>query len=134
MTPKHTNTPWHIAAHSDGAFNSCIRDDKGWSVAYVTGCKAGADPRGDANAAFIVRAVNAHEALVEALETFQRANVSPEVESYLKWCSESGPASHVETTERERIARAAFLAGWSRMWSTVAMKAENALRAARGEA
>ena len=67
--PKHTKTPWHIAAHSDGAFNSCIRDNKGWSVAYITGCKAGTDPRGDANAEMIVRAVNSHEALMAALET-----------------------------------------------------------------
>ena len=58
MTGKHTPTPWVI-------FKAGIGEENGDGIASLW--REG-DER-EANAALIVRAVNAHEALVEALES-----------------------------------------------------------------
>jgi hypothetical protein len=65
---KHTATPWHVAAGSTGRHRSptievhASVDGLLQSVATVTGISAG-----HANAAHIVRCVNLHDELVEAL-------------------------------------------------------------------
>jgi len=66
---KHTPTPWHFTKEVDEMGNpvwDITTDpvDDGWIIAHtLTQSK-----EDKANASFIVRAVNAHEALVEALE------------------------------------------------------------------
>lgn len=76
-TPKHTPTPWGFNRHS-GPRDVTIKRDHfvvgapikgggGDGVAIVFGPERGNESPSDANAAFIVRAVNAHDALVEAL-------------------------------------------------------------------
>lgn len=59
--PKHTPAPWH-------AENGTIYSQYA-TIGSAHG-KTRNDAENDANAAFIVRAVNAHDALVEALEEF----------------------------------------------------------------
>jgi len=60
---EHTPGPWHV-----GHDMQTIRCKSGDPVAYRTENPFPASVNA-ANAAFIVRAVNSHEALVEALET-----------------------------------------------------------------
>lgn len=61
-TPKHTPTPWHIKRDRRMAF---FQDDSKGSLGDAI-CARLDDETCAANAAFIVRAVNAHEALLEA--------------------------------------------------------------------
>jgi signal transduction histidine kinase len=67
MTTKHTPTPWILDEErgklmdADGEFVTHISLTR-----YVDERR---DPEAEANAAFIVRAVNAHEKLVAALRT-----------------------------------------------------------------
>lgn len=64
METKHAPTPWRINGH-----DICSGP---YAVAGVYGT-TGADARtSEANAAFIVRACNAHEALVSALDECER--------------------------------------------------------------
>ncbi len=57
----HTPTPWHTKNNETE-----IADSRGWRIAYVSfEAPRTADER-DANAAFIVRACNSHEQLLEA--------------------------------------------------------------------
>lgn len=69
--PQHTPTPWHF---EKGRFNSddlsdshigSIVSEKDFILAAING-DAGSSEEVEANAAFIVRAVNAHEELLEA--------------------------------------------------------------------
>lgn len=75
---EHTKVPWHLGdGLSDYSASIDIRGDKVW-IGTVHGDHSTAESRptsgfpsndeGIANAAFIVQAVNAHDALVEALE------------------------------------------------------------------
>ena len=61
MKANHTATPWqvHIATTTRNGYD--VESTKGVLIAY--------NLRDKANAAFIVRAVNAHDELVEALRT-----------------------------------------------------------------
>lgn len=63
MTTQHTPTPWHVESDIE------IWCDTGGFVAMTMTAEQAVGTAEDyANAAFIVRAVNAHAALVEALE------------------------------------------------------------------
>ncbi len=57
---NHTPTPWHIESVAVGAFKSVV------SLVSGTDGKVTNITCSDADAAFIVRAVNAHDAMVEA--------------------------------------------------------------------
>lgn len=59
---KHTPTPWYIESVAVNAFKSAV------SLVSETGGKITNINCSDADAAFIVRAVNAHDALVEAID------------------------------------------------------------------
>jgi len=78
--PVHTPTPWFVGCQNDALFivsgrPPALNNDHPWheaprvAVARVYGPAEGdcLPVNADANAAFIVRAVNSHEALVEAL-------------------------------------------------------------------
>jgi hypothetical protein len=65
---KHTSTPWEVGTMSkDGRVNvaAFAYTNKVRSVAYASGLS---DGEAEANAEFIVRAVNAYDALVSALK------------------------------------------------------------------
>ena len=69
QTTPHTPTPWHIA-------NPAKLCPKIWPCASFAGRNGGMlgtvaerGPKGEANADFIVKAVNNHDALVGALES-----------------------------------------------------------------
>ncbi len=63
--PSHTPTPWSI-----GQFDQVSIDGKGTADSIcVKGFSLSHSPEAKANAAFIVRAVNSHEELVQALVT-----------------------------------------------------------------
>jgi hypothetical protein len=66
MAQKHTPTPWRLGPFhkKDG---SVAIHAKGESVFHMAPF-ASSEERAEANAAFIVKAVNAHEGLVKALE------------------------------------------------------------------
>ncbi len=59
MTTKHTPTPWYEDERKDGCF---------WDVSELIGTTY--SPNKKANAALIVRAVNAHKELLEIIEQF----------------------------------------------------------------
>ena len=63
---KHTQTPWRISSFEQGAAGSArvIMGDDGFSIAHVMDRTPAEN---EADAAFIVDAVNCHDALVEAL-------------------------------------------------------------------
>ena len=72
-TEQHTPTPWHldefdlVAPLGDG-LQSIAVFPSGKDIPYLNeGQIAGVEAKSKANAAFAVRAVNAHEALVQAL-------------------------------------------------------------------
>lgn len=64
MNPKHTTTPWQIVAGMPGSTE--IRSERNCLVAAVYS-DSGDQSEEDANAAFIVRAVNSHDKLRNAL-------------------------------------------------------------------
>lgn len=75
MNAQHTPTPWHVG---DGKAARIIYGQDGYAIADATvyhGRHGGAE---EANAAFIVRAVNAHDDLVAALRKARNA-ISEEV-------------------------------------------------------
>lgn len=80
MEAKHTATPWKIA----GASGTAVYGATGNMVAAIYGddpqCRA--DERMIANAAFIVRACNAHDDLVKALQGLIRAGHSLNASSH----------------------------------------------------
>jgi hypothetical protein len=59
---KHTPGPWEIMLTAHG--HTIVSREHGWSVASLPDY----DPTHEANAAFIVKAVNAHDELVAALK------------------------------------------------------------------
>ena len=69
--PKHTPTPWHVESTRYGPYVSSETD----MVVAECSQRCGNKPReqADANAALIVRAVNAHEQMVGALESVAQA-------------------------------------------------------------
>lgn len=102
---EHTPTPWRIEAVARGAFSilagnqpTAIAEtyEPNQSMRVWTGAD---DPR--ANAAFIVRAVNAHDALVEALSELLANHVA------LVECGDCGNWD-VETEKEVIQARAAL--------------------------
>ena len=64
---KHTPTPWRLGRNGT---DYCVffGDEK-----FVADCEASDTDEDRANAAFIVRAVNSHQALVDALKDAERA-------------------------------------------------------------
>lgn len=64
-TEHHTPIPWHIGVRQADVI---VYDEKGWAICncIVYHGKESGEPK--ANAAFIVRAVNSHEALCEMLK------------------------------------------------------------------
>lgn len=68
MNSKHTPTPWHLG----GTKNMIVFAEDGWAIAnaVVHHNKSGFEKM-EANAAFIVKAVNCHEELICALEDCQ---------------------------------------------------------------
>ncbi len=95
-TTGHTPTPWKIATGRKGVLGD---EDSMKSAIFIHGppmFKSGncpdlrtgfekVDPTAEerANAALLVRAVNAHAALVEALEMFERATDSGDADDYI---------------------------------------------------
>lgn len=75
---EHTKTPWQVNYDTAGNTWDIISDLDGEHVAE---CGHVDWPPAKANAAFIVTAVNAHDALVEALE----ALMGPEDDEHLGW-------------------------------------------------
>jgi len=76
----HTKTPWSIDSNDlDGTWSigNIEHDGDDWDVCTVHSTKA--------NAEFIVRAVNNHDALVEELE-----NLKKFIKSYLQFHPETG--------------------------------------------
>lgn len=80
---KHTPTPWRVEENTDLIWGCCNADDTssyGMGYPIISGFASfggWADGRPDynekeANAAFIVRAVNAHDDLVDALRLAER--------------------------------------------------------------
>lgn len=88
QTDKHTPTPWILA-------NNLNRDIRAIQQGNVY-CSAGGSPLAKcddpANAAFIVRACNAHEALVAALEA-----VSKWSDGTNEWEKQTQAALHLAT-------------------------------------
>lgn len=91
MSAKPSPLPWKTEAEHGARWN--ISDKTGDSVAMtcqITPGPAGLDKVRDANTALIVRAVNSHAALVEALEALwaewqtRPANVSVPVENKIR--------------------------------------------------
>lgn len=77
MSAAHTPTPWHVQDNTDfsGGLQLRIDSELHGAVAVVTSAEyAGqkVDPEHYANAAFIVRACNSHDALVAFLEKYIR--------------------------------------------------------------
>ncbi|MGZ3349142.1 MAG: hypothetical protein ACXU89_09380 [Xanthobacteraceae bacterium] len=73
MDVTHTPTPWFASSQPDGRFD--ILDGPNLNTATVLCTRFEYSERKDemhANAAFIVRACNAHDKLVEALLTSER--------------------------------------------------------------
>lgn len=69
MTTEHTPTPWTInEPHAARSNNAQILDLDGYIVVECSGYASHTGVNAKHNAAFIVRAVNSHEALVKALE------------------------------------------------------------------
>lgn len=68
---EHTATPWHIQHEFDfePTFILAGEDEE----LLVAACRPDELPNARANAAFIVRAVNAHDALVEAVKQLLQA-------------------------------------------------------------
>jgi hypothetical protein len=72
MEAKHTPTPWRVIDNEPGNgygsmdITPLLIEGESYAIAAVIGDVAGIDPQ--ANAAFIVRACNSHDALVEALK------------------------------------------------------------------
>jgi hypothetical protein len=71
MNTTHTPTPWH--RHDSEQFTVCGQD--GLSIAS-TAVESRPEIESDANLAFIVRAVNSHAALVEALDSIEATAVN----------------------------------------------------------
>ena len=95
---SHTPTPWHVnrALTRDGSalwanVYSETNDDSYNIIAHMQ------DGDKLANASFIVRAINAHEALVEALEAMLGIN-NPQ----------GGEIGHIDYLEAVKLARAAL--------------------------
>ena len=65
----HTPTPWNV----NGGMRQGIKTVYAatGSIAEMTDCKAHSDAEQEANAAFIVRCVNSHEALIDALNALE---------------------------------------------------------------
>lgn len=73
MTQQHTKTPWRLQ-HEPNYFN--IQTEEGYAIADT--CEYGSVVANRAaNAAFIVRACNSHDALVEALEEILEHDTPP---------------------------------------------------------
>lgn len=67
---QHSPLPWHVAEASSGGFFVDVRGDDSRLLAIAA--KTGIRGEAEANAAFIVRAVNAHDDLVAALTQARR--------------------------------------------------------------
>lgn len=65
MSTKHTPTPWKEGKSSAPMTECIILSESGYVIGEVYNCQD--NPENTANAAFIVRACNSHDALVEAL-------------------------------------------------------------------
>lgn len=99
----HTPGPWHLL----GTAGIAADTDPGWgSLATVWG----KGPESEANAKFIVRAVNSHEALLEALE---------EVSTHL--------------LAAQKIAKSQHRPELVEMYARIGRPIEPAIRQARGE-
>ena len=105
---KATARPWTVAEYADGALRVEARDDNGEFCVPATIAGDANDseygPIARANAALIVRAVNAHEALVEACEADVRlmGNLLEDLERI------AGPAVIRGIMDRMRHTRAAL--------------------------
>ena len=77
---EHTPTPWEVATGhpSRGLFVLGPPDEHDWARQV---CEVDKAEDMDANAAFIVRAVNAHAALLSALEAVEWLNLDPNGEA-----------------------------------------------------
>lgn len=72
MKTQHTPTPWHLS--EPPLKENFIYDEDGLLIADVNGFFKREAAENSANADFIVRACNAHDELVEALENLQHAD------------------------------------------------------------
>jgi hypothetical protein len=66
---EHNATPWRYTADNNTSYGRVVIEaSDGWTIAWVIDDITSVDP--EANAAFIVRAVNAYDDLVAALRPF----------------------------------------------------------------
>jgi len=80
-TATHTPTPWMVEADEDGV--QCISHGGGRDGDIVTNIRY-ADRRGEADAAFIVRACNAHDELVALARYIEKLSSSPLQRDYVQ--------------------------------------------------
>jgi hypothetical protein len=77
---EHTQTPWFVVRNDDGDLSLGTSLDDPWYIAAMClGCdgdEVKVDPA-EANAAFIAKAVNSHDALVEALREIRKISANP---------------------------------------------------------
>ena len=78
MTAQHTPTPWMMTETQDQAGGAQVssRPDGFGNIATCWLSNA------DANAAFIVRAANSHEALVDAIDVDTLEAIAEEIDSF----------------------------------------------------
>lgn len=117
METKHTPTPWQIDVKGEGA----ITGKDGQLIGRLNNTERNEER--DANAAFIVRCVNAHDELVEALQDTTNA-----MSVCFQLCHAGGDMSRHSGTDWKEVALTMYatLAGWH--GSNL-----KALRKARGE-
>lgn len=81
MSTQHTPTPWHVAKDDPAAiFNSM-----GGYVTRIDGNAVQTRAAIEGNAAFIVRACNAHDELVAALAQIARLSAEGEVSANMQY-------------------------------------------------
>lgn len=80
----HTPTPWKVLGYTPYGEDYRITDDIGNDIAIVPHWDDEAKIEARANAAFIVKAVNCHEELLEALKEAKKA-----IQEQMNCCGES---------------------------------------------
>ena len=117
---QHTPGPWHYQQNTD-AYTHIVRDSE---ERYVCGCSQDSKGNAKANAAFIVRACNCHEELLQALQELLNRNeimlgYNLRGETETRW------------TDKQSISRPGEIATWDALTKTM-QQARSALAKAQG--
>jgi hypothetical protein len=102
---EHTPTPWELEAGKFGTTSICAGKH---IIAQTYRCGEDTTLPGGTNAAFIVKACNAHEALVKALEQIVAAGSRSELVRIGDAYAENGYQEHPVISQEAEIARAAL--------------------------